>query len=126
MTVLIYSTDGESSRLQVQELDPRWSPHPCLLPACGLGQHRHDPSQPVLGSSASQWMVTTVPPLEVCCDDYKGALVKPSSQCPASVHGASWPLLPRELHSTPSCARGSPPSLLFSNVYCFIYTHSTL
>ena len=62
MTVLIYSMDGESSRLEVQELDPRWTPRPCLLPACGLGQHRHDPSQPVLGSSASQWTVTTVPP----------------------------------------------------------------
>ena len=58
----------QSSKLLAQELDPRWNAHPCLLPACALRQHRHDPSEPVSGSSALNWEMTSVPSPEVCCD----------------------------------------------------------
>lgn len=119
--------DGESSRLQVQELDLRWSPHLCLLPACGLGQHRHDPSKPILGSSTSKWKVTTVPPLEVCCDDYKGVLVKPSSQCPAvSAQGKLVTVVTRAPQHAFIYQRVTSVTLMFQYVLFHLYTQHTV
>lgn len=120
--------DGESSRLQAQGLDLRWSPPPCLSPACGRGQHRHEPSKPVLGSSTSRRQVTTVPSPAGCCDACtREPWRSPPGSVQLSVPSACWPPLSREhpacLHRREGRHHSRFPVCTFSSIHSTLQNH---